>query len=263
MQTEHTEILNAGGHLYLQWNEPAVEPAGECLPHTEIFRRLARVMGLNDPCLYDSDEDLARSILESDDPALDGITLEKLKEHGWLRLNLPSPYLPFADGFPTPSGKLEFNSDQAAATGLDPIPGYTPPGEVADDALAERYPLALVAPASHYFLNSIFANMPEMLERAGPRRVTLNPADAAARGIAEGDTGRIFNDRGSFEAEIVVSDIVRPGVAASIKGYWTKIMGESGNLNLTVAERDSDLAGGAVFHDNRVEVELLRRAEAA
>ena len=82
--------------------------------------------------------------------------LEKLKEHGWLRLNLPSPYLPFADGFLTPSGKLEFNSGQAAATGLDPIPGYTPPGEVADDALAERYPLALVAPASHYFLNSIF-----------------------------------------------------------------------------------------------------------
>ena len=105
--------------------------------------------------------------------------------------------------------------------------------------------------------------MPEMLERAGPRRVTLNPADAAARGIAEGDIGRIFNDRGSFEAEIVVSDIVRPGVAASIKGYWTKIMGEAGNLNLTVAERDSDLAGGAVVHDNRVEVELLRRAEAA
>jgi len=263
MQTEHTEILNAGGHLYLQWNEPAVQPAGDCLPHTEIFRRLARVMGLNEPCLYDSDEDLARSILDSDHTTMNGITLEKLKERGWLRLNLPSPYLPFADGFPTPSGKLEFNSSHAAAMGLDPIPGYTPPCEVTDVALTERYPLALVAPASHYFLNSIFANMPEMLERAGPRRVTLNPADAMARGIAAGDIGRIFNDRGSFEAEILVNDIVQPGVAASIKGYWTKIMGETGNLNLTVAERDSDLAGGAVFHDNRVEVELLRQAEAA
>ena len=105
--------------------------------------------------------------------------------------------------------------------------------------------------------------MPEMLQRAGPRRVTLNPEDAAARGLTEGDVARIFNDRGSFEAEIIVSDVVQPGVAASIKGYWPKIIGENMNLNLTVAERDSDMAGGAVFHDNRVEVELLRRAEAA
>ena len=263
MQTEQTDIHNGFGHLYLQWNEAAVEPAGECLPHTEMFRRLARVMGLNDPCLYDNDEDLARSLLDSDHPALDGITLDKLKEQGWLRLNMPSPYLPFTDGFPTPSGKLEFNSSLAADQGLDPLPGFTPPAEVTDEALAQRYPLALVAPASHYFLNSIFANMPEMLLRAGPRRVTLNPEDAAARGLTEGDVARIFNDRGSFEAEIIVSDVVQPGVAASIKGYWPKIMGENANLNLTVAERDSDMAGGAVFHDNRVEVELLRRVEAA
>ena len=263
MQTEHADIHNAFGHMYLQWNEPAVAPAGECLPHSEIFRRIARVMGLNEPCLYDSDDDLARAVLDTDHPALAGITLEKLKERGWMRLNLPRPYLPFTDGFPTESGKLEFNSSQAAAKLLDPMPGFTPPGEVTDEELAKRYPLALVAPASHYFLNTNFGNMPEMLERAGPRRVTLNPEDAASRGILEGDVVRIFNDRGAFEAEIIVSDVVQPGIAASTKGYWPKIMGERANLNLTVAERDSDMAGGAVFHDNRVEVELLRRAQAA
>ena len=263
MQTEHADIHNAFGHMYLQWNEPAVAPAGECLPHSEIFRRIARVMGLNEPCLYDSDDDLARAVLDTDHPVLAGITLEKLKERGWMRLNLPRPYLPFTDGFPTESGKLEFNSSQAAAKLLDPMPGFTPPGEVTDEELAKRYPLALVAPASHYFLNTNFGNMPEMLERAGPRRVTLNPEDAASRGILEGDVVRIFNDRGAFEAEIIVSDVVQPGIAASTKGYWPKIMGERANLNLTVAERDSDMAGGAVFHDNRVEVELLRRAQAA
>lgn len=263
MQTEHADIHNAFGHMYLQWNEPAVAPPGECLPHSEIFRRLARAMGLNEPCLYDSDDDLARAVLDSDHPALDGITLEALKEKGWIRLNLPRPYLPFAEGFPTDSGKLEFNSTRAAAKGLDPMPGFTPPGEVTDEDLAGRYPLALVAPASHYFLNTNFGNMPEMLKRAGPRRVTLNPEDATVRGIVEGDVARIFNDRGTFEAEIVVSDVVQPGIAASTKGYWPKIIGEKANLNLTVAERDSDMAGGAVFHDNRVEVELLRRSEAA
>ena len=263
MQTEHADIHNAFGHMYLQWNEPAVAPAGECLPHSEIFRRIARVMGLNEPCLYDSDDDLARALLDTDHPALAGITLEKLKEQGWMRLNLPRPYLPFAEGFPTESGKLEFNSSKASAKDLDPIPGFTEPGEVTDDELAKRYPLALVAPASHYFLNTNFGNMPEMLQRAGPRRVTLNPEDSLLRGLSDGDVARIFNDRGAFEAEIVVSDVVQPGVAASTKGYWPKIMGQNANLNLTVAERDSDMAGGAVFHDNRVEVELLRRAEAA
>ena len=263
MQTEHADIHNAFGHMYLQWNEQAVEPAGECLSHSEIFRRIARAMGLNEPCLYDSDNDLARSLFDSDHPALDGITLEKMKEQGWMRLNFPTPYLPFVDGFPTESGKFEFNSELATEAGLDPVPGFTPPGEVMDDDLAQRFPLALIAHASHYFINTVFGNMPEMLKRAGPRRVTLNPSDAASRGISEGDVARIFNDRGSFEAEIVVSDDVQPGVAASTKGYWPKLMGENANLNLTVAERDSDLGGGAVFHDNRVEVERLRAERAA
>ena len=66
-----------------------------------------------------------------------------------------------------------------------------------------------------------------------------------------------------IEAEVAVSDIARPGVAASVKGYWPKLAGEDANLNRTVAERDSDMGGGAVFHDNRVEVAPLRRAGAA
>jgi anaerobic selenocysteine-containing dehydrogenase len=263
MQTEHADMHNAFGHMYIQWNAPAVEPAGECLPHTEIFRGIARAMELSEPCLYDSDDDLARALLDSDHPALEGITLEKLKERGWLRLNVPRPYLPFANGFPTASGKFEFNSAQAVEAGVDPVPGFTPPIEVMDEDLARRYPLALIAHASHYFLNTVFGNMPEMRKRAGPRRVTLNTEDAQARGIAEGDIARIYNDRGSFEAEIVVNDVVQPGVAASTKGYWPKLIGKEANLNMTVAERDSDMGGGAVFHDNRVEIERLRGKAAA
>lgn len=260
MQTEHADIYNAFGHMYIQWNEPAVEPAGECLPHSEIFRRLARVMGLDEPSLYDTDDELARAVLDSEDPVLRGISLEKLKEFGWMRLNLPQPYLPFADGFPTDSGKMEFFSETAIDQGLDPIPGFTWPTETTDRDLASRYPLALIAPASHYFLNTNFGNMPEMIKRAGPQRVTLNPQDAASRGLSEGDLARIFNDRGAFKAEITISDMVQPGVAASTKGYWPKVMGEKANINATIPERDSDMGGGAVFHDNRVQVEPLRNS---
>ena len=57
MQTEHADLHYAYGHLYVAWNEPAVSPPGECLPNTEIFRRLARRLGVTEPCVYDSDED--------------------------------------------------------------------------------------------------------------------------------------------------------------------------------------------------------------
>jgi anaerobic selenocysteine-containing dehydrogenase len=255
MQPEHADLHCAYGHLYLAWNEPAVKAPGECLPNSEIFRRLAASLGLTEPSLYDSDEEMARQALDVDHPHLAGITLEKLKRDGWSRLNLPRPFVPFAEGnFPTPSGKLEFYSERAEADGLDPLPGYTPPNEAAGDA-PSRYPLALIAPASHNFLNSIFANKPALREKQGPFRISLHPEDAAARDLRPGDTARVHNDRGAFRAEVEVTDATRPGVVASSKGYWPKLLGTNANVNATVDERDADMGGGAVFHDNRVEVE--------
>ena len=126
MQIEHGDLLIAYGHLYIAWNEPAVPPPGECLPASEIFRRLARAMELDEPALYDSDESIARQVLGSGHPSLDGITLDVLKTKGSMRLNYPEPFVPFATGFPTVSGRLEFVSDRMARAGLDPIAGYQP-----------------------------------------------------------------------------------------------------------------------------------------
>src|SRR5262245_47130537 len=75
MQFEQADLHIAYGHVYVSWNEPAVSPPGECLPTTEIFRRLARRMGLTEPCLFDEDEEMARQVLASDDPAMAGMTL--------------------------------------------------------------------------------------------------------------------------------------------------------------------------------------------
>jgi anaerobic selenocysteine-containing dehydrogenase len=171
MQPEHADLHYAYGHLYVAWNEPAVAAPGECLPNSEIFRRLARRLGVAEPCVYDGDEDLARQVLDSDDPALVGITLERLKRDGWARLTVPAPFVPFAERFPTRSGKLEFHSARMAEIGLDPVPAYTPPYEAAqrDTELARRYPLALIAPASPYFLNATFANVATLGARQGPR----------------------------------------------------------------------------------------------
>ena len=86
-------------------------------------------MGLDAAALYDGDETIARQILDSTHPSVAGITLEELKARGWVRLNYPKPFVPFATAFPTPSGKLEFVSDRMAQAGLDPVAGYTPAQE--------------------------------------------------------------------------------------------------------------------------------------
>lgn len=257
MQVEHADLHHSYGHVYLNWNEPAVDPPGECLPHTEMFRRLARRLGLNEPRLFDSDDDLARAVLDSDDLRRQGITLESLKETGWVRLDVAPA--PFAEGFPSPSGKLEFHSPRMEEDGFDPLAGYTEPYETTqkDTDLARRYPLCLIAAASHNFLNSTFANVERQETRQGALPVVLHPDDAGVRGLADGDGARVFNDRGAFQGTVEVSQRVRPGVVASIKGYWPGRLPGAANANATVNERDSDMGGGAVFHDNRVEVEAL------
>jgi anaerobic selenocysteine-containing dehydrogenase len=259
MQTEHADLHFAYGHIYLGWNAPAVAPPGECLSHTEIFRRLARRLGVAEPCVYASDDELARAVLDTDDAAVGGITLERLKREGWARLNVPAPFVPFAEGFPTPSGRLEFVSPRMIEAGLDPVPTYTPPLEVAepDSDLARSYPLALISPASHYLLNSMFANVPDLECRQGAPTIVLHPDDAAARGLGDGVEVRVHNARGAFQARVRISDTVRPGVAAASKGLWPKRVVGAANVNATVAERDSDMGGGAVYHDNRVEVSRL------
>ncbi len=257
MAIEHSDLLIAYGHLYLAWNEPAVAPPGECLPATEIFRRLARKMRLDEPALYDSDDAMARQILDSGHPSLVGITLETLKSKGWIRLNYPDPFVPFATRFPTASGKLEFVSDRMAQVGLDPVAGYTPSHETAqrETTLAHEYPLALVTPADHYFLNSIFGNVPRQQQRAGAPTLLIHPEDAAPRAIATGNEVRVKNARGFFLAVAEVSDRVRPGVVASPKGRWPRDSKEGATVNATVDERDSDMGGGATYHDNRVRVD--------
>lgn len=242
MQIEHVDLHAGYGHMYLMWNEPAVEPPGECLSTTETFRRLARHMGLTEPSLYDSDLELAEQLLTSGHPSLEGVTVDRLRKEGWVRLNVPQPFVPFADGFPTPSGRLEFGTG----------PAYVPPHTAS--AGNGPYPLALITPAAHTFLNTTFGNNPELLRRSKGPRILINPEDAARRGLSDGGRARVFNDHGEFEAVAEISDRVRPGVVASTKGHWRKLSAGGATVNAVVGERDADMGRGAVYHDNLVEV---------
>jgi anaerobic selenocysteine-containing dehydrogenase len=254
---EHYDLHKAYGHLYVSLSRPAIAPLGEALPNTELFRRLAARMGLDHPCLRDSDEEIARQAFAWDHPFMKGITLERLEREGSVRLNVPDPFVPFAEGgFPTPSGKCELRSEKLAREGHDPVAGYIPPREGPTSApeMAKRYPLAFISPPAHHFLNSTFSSQPVFLRREGEASVTIHPGDAAPRGIAEGTMVRVFNDRGSFLARARISDAARPGVVVGLSIWWPKLCAGGRNANAVTSQEVADMGGGATFFDALVEV---------
>ncbi len=254
---EHFDLHKAYGHLYLSLSRPAIEPLGEAVPNTELFRRLAARMGLDHPCLRESDEQLARQALDWSHPHLRGIDYQRLEREGSVRLSLPEPHTPFAEGgFPTPSGKCELRSERLAAAGHDPVAGYVPPREGPTSApeLARRYPLAFISPPAHHFLNSTFSAQPVFVRREGEASVTLHPRDAASRGIAEGRLVRVWNDRGSFLAKARVSESARPGLVVGLSIWWAKMCPGGRNANAVTSQELTDMGGGATFYDALVEV---------
>ena len=256
-QLEHWDVHLAYGHHYVTLNRPAIAPVGEALPNSEIFRRLAARMGLDDPALRDDDLTMIRQALAGAGPKLRGITLEGLLETGWARINVAAPFLPFAEGgFPTPTGKCELRSERLAAEGIDPLPTFTPPYEhpPAVPELAARYPLTLISSPAHQFLNSTFVNVDTLRRTAREPECLLHPDDAAARGIATGARVRVWNDRGSFEATARVAPEIRAGVAWAPSLWWGRYAADGRTVNETTSQGETDMGRGPVFYDNLVEV---------
>jgi len=254
---EHYDIHKSYGHLYVSLSRPAIPPRGEALPNTEVFRRLAARIGLDHPCLRESDEEMARRAFDWDHQRMAGITFERLEKEGSVRLSVPDPFVPFAEGaFPTPSGRCELRSEALAAEGHDPVAGYVPPREsgAAAPELARRYPLAFISPPAHHFLNSTFSAQPVFVRREGEAAVTIHPEDAGPRGISERQMVRVFNDRGSFLARAKVSDAARPGVVVGLSIWWAKMCPGGRNANAVTSQELTDMGGGATFFDALVEV---------
>jgi anaerobic selenocysteine-containing dehydrogenase len=259
-QLEHYDVHKSYGHLYVLANTPAIAPVGEAKPNSEVFRLLAARMGFTEDCFKDTDEDICRQAISSPNPRMAGIEWGALKAQGWQRLKVPARFAPFADGnFFTPSGKCEFFSETARAMGLDPLPAYTPPRESAQSApqLAKAYPLAFISPPARNFLNSSFANLAFALKEAGEPTLDIHPADAAKRGIAEGDSVRIHNQRGAFVVKARVSDRVREGVVAALSVWWRKLSPDGRNANDVTSQALADMGGAATYYDCLVEVERV------
>jgi anaerobic selenocysteine-containing dehydrogenase len=253
-QLEHVDVHKSYGHLYVLANNPAIEPLGEALPNTEIFRRLAAKMGFTEPCFAETDDELAAQAFKRSG-ATANIDWPRLKRAGWQRLDVPQPYAPFAQGgFATPSGRCEFRSQALADLGLDPVPDYVPPHEGAESPLAARYPLAIVSPPARNFLNSTFVNVASLRDAEGEPTLQIHPHDAAARAIRDGDRVRVFNDRGEFELAARVTDRARPGVVVALSIWWKKLARDGRNANEVTSQALTDIGRAPTFYDCRVEV---------
>ncbi|HJW50883.1 MAG TPA: molybdopterin oxidoreductase family protein [Burkholderiaceae bacterium] len=255
-QLEHIDVHKSYGHLYMLANNPAIDPLGEAMPNSEIFRRLAAKMNYEEPAFRESDDELAAQAFVRGGPTAN-FDWPRLKAAGWERLDLPQRHAPFATGnFPTPSGKCEFYSEALPRIGVDPLPDYVPPNEgpTSNPELARRFPLALISPPARNFLNSSFVNVASLRPIEGEPTLEIHPADATARGIMTGQTVRVFNDRGTLSLRAVVSDRARPGCVVALSIWWKKLAADRRNANEVTGMALTDIGRAATFYDCLVEV---------
>ena len=173
--------------------------------------------------------------------------------------------------FPTASGKCEFilkdaknfvagpfrqmYDDYQPGEDLPELPDYNPPNEskFTNPDLAEKYPLNIISPKSHAFLNSCYANMKDKQDVQGEQFVLINEIDAYNRNVKNGDMVRVFNERGSFEGNVKITDDVSAGIIVATLGYWRQL-NESGTVNSISTAKLADMGNAPTFSDNLVEV---------
>ncbi len=282
MAAEQMDLMWSWGHHYLTINLPAIEPRGESVPNYVLFQKLARLMGLSDRQFDMTAEEMIRTMIDWESPVMKGITFELLRDKGYAHLAIgdPATRTPHAQGkFPTPSGKFEFKSSAAAAGNfiappfrqgyaemqpgepVDPLPQFIAPNEspASSPELAKRFPLNLISPKSHGFLNSCYANEPHKIRGQGEQFILIHPADAEARNISDGAPVRVFNARGAFEGDAVITEDVLPGCVVSTLGYWSSLSRSGNTVNCVSSDRFCNLGHSPTVSDNLVEVTLTNR----
>lgn len=263
---EHTDAQGAYGHYFVQLSNQAIEPVGESRPNVWLFGQLAQRMGFSEECFRETPEEMIAQALSigadghSNNDGMEHITLENLREHGHvpLALHREEGFLAYTSGpFSTPSGKVEFYSETLKAQGLDPLPAFVPPTE-SRWSQSTQYPLEFLSRKADNYMNSTFANLDghRKMQTRTTQKLEMHPRDAQARGIANGDAVRVFNERGSLKLMALVDGSIPAGVVAA-QLDWAKMHPEGTNVNALTSERLTDLGEAPTFYSTLVQVERL------
>ena len=230
-QIEHVDVVPAWGHLYLGWNDQAIEPVGESVANTELFRRLSSAFGISDPLFEKTDEELIEI-------ALRGVDSGEMRREGFIRL-------PSADRRPFADGQFGHSDGRCDVSGIVHMP-------VKRD---EMHPFVLLTPKQHSrFLNSSYSHLPSHGPRESGPYVDIHPDDAAERGLVEGDMVSVGNQRASMTLPVRITGRVAPGMVAIPFGWWDADHGGAVSANDLTSDGPTDVGGGVAYHDTFVSV---------
>ena len=240
---EGYEIARGYGPISLQLGKPVVEPQGEARPNADVFGELLERLDVG------SDQDPKGELEEMLDvlaklPVSIGA---ELRDRGTATPPHDGRPIQFLDVWPlTPDHKADLFPEHLDAQAPAGLYGYQ-----ADPSTAE-FPLALISPASERTVSSTLAELPRP-----DVRLLMNPADAASRGLKEGDAIRIFNALGEVRSTVTIGSWIRSGTVSMPKGLWRRHTANGYTTNALVADSLTDLGGGACFNDARVQVERI------
>ena len=245
---EHDDAVLAYGGDFGSFSRRALEPLGEAKSNAAVFQLLGRALGITEPAVYASAEELMSETLKKN------IVSEKFISDPFVKTRAQPDLLPHAQGkFHTPSGKFEFYCEKLARDGFDPLPTFTAPHETLGNS---PYPLNFLPRKHKDSLNSSYGHLPVMRRQEHEARtLEMHPHDAATRRLQDGEEVRVFNARGAFVMPLKISRNIAPGTTATFWGWWDKLSGGKGNVNNVTSAALTDLGGGGTFYDCRVEVE--------
>jgi len=259
---EQSDVIGAYWHSYIQLKQKVIEPPGEVKPESEIYRLLAQRLGLaraDDPQAFPVSDAEVEAYLEKALEPFPELTLDRLREGPQLAPGQEE--VAFSHfRFPTPSGKIELESREAAERwGVDLLPLYREPVESVRRGVPDPdlYPLYLLTPNTKNRIHSQFNNLMMIRQLGDEPLLYVHPDDAAKRRIGDGEWVRVFNDRGELELESRLDNGLKAGCVCVTNGWW---ISEGGTVNFCSAARETDMGYGAAFHDVRVQVEAVRDA---
>jgi anaerobic selenocysteine-containing dehydrogenase len=253
---EQADVINAYWHPYIQYKAKVIDPLGEVKPESEIYYLLAKRFGL-------SDEELIGNIPRPDDTAVEEFLNNKLKPFPELKFedlkNGPvlapnTEEMAFSDfKFPTPSGKIELYSEDAAQRwDCNPLPDFE---EADESSKNSKYKFNLMTPNTKNRIHSQFNNLKLIEQFSENPFFYLNPSDASEYNINEGDNIRVYNDRGELSGEIKFDFGLRQGCITMTNGWW---ISQGGTVNFLSNGKETDMGYGAAFHDTMVNIEKLK-----
>jgi anaerobic selenocysteine-containing dehydrogenase len=239
---ENYDIVKSYGPITLQLVRPVIEPIGEARANAEVFSDLAARLGIGDA------EEETETLLRVAGRLPQPLSAELL-ETGAATPPWDGAPIQFVDVFPlTADRKIDLFPAALDASAPAGLYGYQP------DPASDKYPLALISPASE---KSVSSTLAELRHRVAV--LQMHPADAQARGLATDDPVRVFNDRGEVQCPVALNPDIRRGTVSLPKGLWRKSTYNGSTSNALVPDTLTDLGGGACFNDARVQVALLGR----